>query len=146
MGSKRWVNAPPKVSRILGRKICGNFFGKKLPHILRPKILLTLGGIYSHFTPGKKAPPLDPKSYTHGKILILRRPWDSAVKHFCSFFFMHERISRKHFCCTATITQVHLAVKHLCSFFSCLSISRKTFCWTLTWHVSSKLKTEFENS
>jgi hypothetical protein len=30
---------PLKVTRILGRKICGNFFGKKLLHIL-PKILV----------------------------------------------------------------------------------------------------------
>ena len=50
---------PPKVRLILGRKICGNFLPKKLPHILRRKILW--GG--AHFTPGKKAPPLDPKSY-----------------------------------------------------------------------------------
>ena len=56
---------PPRVSRILGRKKCGNFLPKKLPHILRPKILLTLGGEGSKslFTPEKKAPLLDPKSY-----------------------------------------------------------------------------------
>jgi hypothetical protein len=56
-----------KVTRILGRKICGNFLPKKLPHILRPKILVTLGGILSPFTPEKKAAPLDPKSYIGNK-------------------------------------------------------------------------------
>ena len=57
-GSKWWQNAPPKVSRILGRKICGNFCQKNYRIFCDLKFYSPWGGGQSHLLLPEKKPHL----------------------------------------------------------------------------------------
>jgi hypothetical protein len=84
--------APPKVSRILGRKICGNFLAKNYRIFYDLKFYSPWGGSKSLFTPGKKAAPLDPKSCVF--ILILTQISDDILA-FSGVINLNNNYARK---------------------------------------------------